>query len=60
MTHSYLYLLLHLYLHLPKTLCELHSSFRRDDVLSPVRAVDLGNRFALVHGLGESQSLSTF
>lgn len=60
MTHSYLYLLLHLYLHLPKTPWGAHSSagIFRFDVL--IARLNLGNEFARGSRLGESQSLSTF
>lgn len=60
MTHSYLYLLLHLYLHLPQTLCVAHSSARIFSFDARIASLNLGNEFARGSRLGESQSLSTF
>lgn len=57
--HSYLYLLLHLYLHLPKTLCGVHLSAGICSLAAHTAGWNLGNEFARGSRLGESQSLST-
>lgn len=60
MTHSYLYLLLHLYLHLLKTLCGAHPSAGIFSVDERYASLNVGNKFARGSRLGKSQSLSTF